>query len=256
MKRFQVISCMVCLLLAVVLLAPCALAGFCTFTCPSTGKSFSCAYNKCGKQTVSLLCPHCNKIHQSTGIFSCSWVETARREPTTEAEGQITYTCSSCNKTKTEIIPKLEPVNPDECTHDWQETGRTEPTTEEAGAVTYKCSICGKSRSEVLPKLEPEECIHDWKETDRTSPTETTPGQTTYTCSKCGEVRTETIPPVRPPYSGTFMNWLGSVVGLFNMTLNSIMGFDALRLHVGVLVFLVMFSLLAKLIRQGRKGRL
>ena len=255
MKRFRVISCVVCFLLAAVLLTPCALAGTCIFKCPSTGKSLSCSNSKCGKQTVTVLCAHCNKMHQFTGTFSCSWVETARREPTTEAEGQITYTCSSCGKTKTETIPKLEPVNPDECTHDWQETGRTEPTTEAPGAVTYQCFICGKSRSEVLPKLEPEECTHDWKETDRTSPTETTPGQIIYTCSKCGEVKTEAIP-VRPQYNGTFMNWLGSVVGLFNMTLNSIIGFDALRLHVGVLVFLAMFSLLAKLIWQGRKGRL
>ncbi len=57
-------------------------------------------------------------------------------------------------------------------------------------------------------------------------------------------------------YEGNFLNWLGSVLGLFNMTLNSIMGLPALRLFAGVLVFLTMFSLLAQLIRQGRKGRL
>lgn len=57
-------------------------------------------------------------------------------------------------------------------------------------------------------------------------------------------------------YEGNFINWLGSVIGLFNMTLNSIMGFAPSRLFVGVLVFLAMFSLLAKLLRQGRKGRL
>lgn len=57
-------------------------------------------------------------------------------------------------------------------------------------------------------------------------------------------------------YEGNFLNWLGSILGLFNMTLNSIIGFPALRLFVGVLVFLMMFSLLAKLLRQGRKGRL
>ena len=55
-------------------------------------------------------------------------------------------------------------------------------------------------------------------------------------------------------YEGNFLNWL--VLGLFNMTLNRIMGLPALRLFAGVLVFLMMFSLLAKLIRQGRRGRL
>lgn len=139
--------------------------------------------------------------------------------------------------------------------HDWQETGRTEPTTEAAGAVTYQCSVCGKSKSEALPKLEPEECTHDWVETDRRGPTETTPGQIIYTCSKCGEVKTEGIP-VKPVYDEIFMNWLGSVVRLFNMTLDRILGITALQLYAGVLVFLVMFSLLAKLIQQGRRGRL
>ena len=57
-------------------------------------------------------------------------------------------------------------------------------------------------------------------------------------------------------YEGNFLNWLSSVLGLFNMTLNRIMGLPALRLFAGVLVFLTMFSLLAKLIRQGRRGRL
>ena len=51
-------------------------------------------------------------------------------------------------------------------------------------------------------------------------------------------------------YEGNFLNWLGSVLGLFNMTLNSIMGLPALRLFAGVLVFLTMFSLLAQLLQQ------
>lgn len=57
-------------------------------------------------------------------------------------------------------------------------------------------------------------------------------------------------------YDGFYINWLGSVVRLFNMTLNRIIGFPALRLFVGVQVFLLIFGLLAKLIQQGRKGRL
>ena len=55
---------------------------------------------------------------------------------------------------------------------------------------------------------------------------------------------------------GYFVNWLGSVLSLFNMTLNRIMGLVPSRLYVGTLVFLTMFSLLAHLIRQGRKGKL
>ena len=57
-------------------------------------------------------------------------------------------------------------------------------------------------------------------------------------------------------YEGTFLNWLGSVLGLFNMTMNEILGFPATEFFTGALVFMTMFSLLAKLIQQGRKGRL
>lgn len=57
-------------------------------------------------------------------------------------------------------------------------------------------------------------------------------------------------------YEGSFVNWLGSVVGLFNMTMNEIIGFPATEFFSGVLVFMTIFSLLAKLIQQGRKGKL
>lgn len=263
MKRFRVVSCAICFLLAAIALMPCALAAeevpfSILLTCPATLQSYRFSIGKCGRvSNITVGCRICKGSHfYSSLTFPHDWQETSRIEPTTEVEGTITYTCTCCGTTKTEQIPKLEPVNPDECTHDWQETGRIEPTIDEAGAVTYKCSICGKSRSEVLPKLEPEECIHDWQETSRIEPSGTTPGQIIYTCSKCGEVRIETISPVRPPYDGTFTNWLGSVLGLFSMTLNHIMGFRALQMFVGVLVFLIMFSLLAKLVRQGRRGRL
>ena len=96
--------------------------------------------------------------------------------------------------------------------------------------------------------------------------TTTAPGLITYTCSHCGDTRTEEIsilPPDPPDPPGPpalddvlFVNWLGSVLSLFSMTLDSIIGFPALRLFAGVLVFLMMFSLLAKLLRQGRRGQL
>lgn len=261
MKRFQSISYAVFFLLVIAVLTPCAEAYpeyYSTqVTCSYCKKVFGINDVRCGRfYSLGVLCPFCSNIGFYTIIFPDHvWLETSRTEPTTEVEGSITYTCSRCSETKTESIPKLEPVNPDECTHDWQETGRIEPTTDEAGAVTYKCSICGKSRSEVLPKLEPEECSHDWQETSRIEPSGTTPGQIIYTCSKCGSTKIETIP-VKPEYDGTFMNWLSSVLGLFSMTLDHIMGFRALQMFVGVLVFLIMFSLLAKLLQQGRRGRL
>ena len=52
-------------------------------------------------------------------------------------------------------------------------------------------------------------------------------------------------------YEGNFLNWLSSVLGLFNMTLNRIMGLPALRLFAGVLVFLMMFFFFYFLFLQG-----
>lgn len=217
MKRFWVINCVICFLLAAVVLMPCALAAeeyifVGTATCPRCRFELSSTRSSCGKSVVFDQCPKCKNYSNFTFFCPCIWLETSRTEPTTEEEGIITYTCPSCGETKTESISKLEPVVPDECAHEWEETGRIEPT-------------------------------------------ETTPGKIMYVCPRCGSMKTESLS-VKPEYNGTFMNWLGSVLGLFNMTLNSIMGLPALRLFAGVLVFLTMFSLLAQLLRQGRKGRL
>lgn len=50
--------------------------------------------------------------------------------------------------------------------------------------------------------------------------------------------------------------WLINVVTLFSDTLAAICRVPVLRLFLGVLLFLMVFSLQAYLIRQGRKGKL
>ena len=101
--------------------------------------------------------------------------------------------------------------------HQWSIASSEAPTTEKEGYINYLCDFCGATATEILPVLPPE-------------PTD--------------------------PDLIVYMNWLSSVLGLFSMTLNSIMSFRALQMFVGVLVFLIMFSLLAKLLQQGRRGRL
>lgn len=101
--------------------------------------------------------------------------------------------------------------------HNWEIFSTQDPTTETEGYITYFCFCCTATETVVLPVLPPE-------------PTD--------------------------PDLIVYMNWLSSVLGLFSMTLNHIMGFRALQMFVGVLVFLIMFSLLAKLLQQGRRGRL
>lgn len=257
MKKVRVVRCLICFLFVVVLLTPCALAASSklytvSFRCSSC-RSIRSVNMPCGCSSISVRCSNCGTSDIYYDLFPHIWQETGRIEPTAESEGSIAYECSRCRETKSESIPKLEPDPPEECVHNWVETDRTEPTTESEGSITYSCFSCGETKSESIPKLE--ECIHKWKETDRIGATTTTPGQITYVCQKCGLVEIKSIP-VRPVYDETFMNWLGSVVRLFNMTMNEIIGFQATEFFTGVLVFMTMFSLLAKLIQQGRRGRL
>lgn len=155
------------------------------------------------------------------------WGEgTVTTEPTCTKDGEKTYTCSRCEKTKTETIPaKGHTVVIDEaveatCT----EPGRTEgshcsvcqtvlvPTqeipakghtevkdpaveatcTEPGHTEGSHCSACGKVlvESQVISALG-----HDWGEgTVTTEPTCIKDGEKTYTCSRCEETKTETIP--------------------------------------------------------------
>ena len=101
---------------------------------------------------------------------------------------------------------------------------------------------------------------HDWNIGSMMRPTSESEGYINYICFSCGIAETVILPVLPPeptdPDLIVYMNWLSSVLGLFSMTLDHIMGLRALQMFVGVLVFLIMFSLLAKLLRQGRRGRL
>ena len=258
MKKVRVISCLMCFLFTVGLLTPGALAASPVLfsvivSCAQCGRNYEVIV-PCGGGSTTSRCNFCSNINYFFDLHPHDWRETGRIEPTAESEGSIAYKCLSCGLTKSVSIPKLEPV---ECPHDWIETGRTEPTFTSEGSITYECSICGTTKNESIPKLE--ECTHTWVETGRTEPTTTKPGFIEYTCSQCGDTKTESIPmlPIKPdPDSISLINWLGSVTGLFNMTVNSIMSFPALRFFAGVAVFLTMFGLLGQLLKQGRKGRL
>ena len=73
------------------------------------------------------------------------WVVTT--EPTYDAAGEKTATCTLCGETKTEEIP---PVS---CEHVWGEWTVTAPATHTAdGEQTRTCTLCGEVETEVLPK--------------------------------------------------------------------------------------------------------
>ncbi len=75
------------------------------------------------------------------------WVVTV--EPTTEAAGEKTATCTLCGETKIEVI---DPI-PVECEHVWGEWTETAKATHTAdGEQTRTCTLCDEVETEVLPK--------------------------------------------------------------------------------------------------------
>ena len=70
------------------------------------------------------------------------WEETDRTEPTCILAGSVEYTCSSCEKTKTETLPKLG--------HTWDLKQTVQTAYDEEGNIItqgftiYRCSACGE----------------------------------------------------------------------------------------------------------------
>lgn len=145
--------------------------------------------------------------------------------PTCTTPGVKTYTCSVCQKTKTEEIPATghqhtEVRNVKEATckeegytgdtyctdcgeklssgeptakkaHDWDEGKVTiEATCKNTGVKTYTCNNCSETKTEVIPMTD-----HIWDNGKvTTKPSCITPGVKTYTCSACQKEKTEKIP--------------------------------------------------------------
>ena len=146
-------------------------------------------------------------------------------KPTCTTSGVKTYTCSVCQKTKTEEIPATghqhtEVRNVKEATckeegytgdtyctdcgeklssgeptakkaHDWDE-GKvtTEATCKNTGVKTYTCNNCSETKTEVIPMTD-----HIWDNGKvTTKPSCITPGIKTYTCTVCQKTKIEEIP--------------------------------------------------------------
>ncbi len=65
------------------------------------------------------------------------------KEPTCTEEGEKVFTCSLCNKTKTESVEKEA--------HTYKEEVTKEPTFDEEGEKTFTCEICGDLYTESIP---------------------------------------------------------------------------------------------------------
>ena len=107
--------------------------------------------------------------------------------PATETtEGVKTYTCSVCNHTKTETVPKLSHTHSLSKDYSKDETGHW-----------HTCLGCDE-------KVDFEAHTED-SGTVTVQPTETSTGVMTYYCSVCGyEMRTEEIPAITPEHTHSY----------------------------------------------------
>ena len=100
---------------------------------------------------IETVCSNCGEVI-ATKVIPATGEHTwdngkVTTEPTETTPGIRTYTCKSCGKTKTEVIPATGPH-----THVWDEgTVTVAPTETTPGVRTYTCTVCGQTRTEIIP---------------------------------------------------------------------------------------------------------
>ena len=113
------------------------------------------------------------------------------KQPTCTSEGTKTKTCTKCNATVTETIPKTS--------HKYVDTV-VAPTCTVDGYTLHKCSVCGTSYKDNTTKA----TGHSYGNSVVTKqPTCTSEGTKTKTCTKCNATVTETIPKTSHKYADT-----------------------------------------------------
>ena len=113
------------------------------------------------------------------------------KQPTCTSEGTKTKTCTKCNATVTETIPKTS--------HKYADTV-VAPTCTTDGYTLHKCSVCGTSYKNSTTKA----TGHNYGNSVVTKqPTCTSEGTKTKTCTKCNATVTETIPKTSHKYADT-----------------------------------------------------
>ena len=113
------------------------------------------------------------------------------KQPTCTSEGTKTKTCTQCNATVTETIPKTS--------HKYADTV-VAPTCTADGYTLHKCSVCGTSYKDNTTKA----TGHSYGNSVVTKqPTCTSEGTKTKTCTKCNVTVTETIAKLSHSYTTT-----------------------------------------------------
>ena len=240
--------------------AACEEEGVMTYTCtvcrekktekiPATGHQHTEVRNKaeatCTKEgyTGDTYCTDCGeKLSSGESIARTAHVwdkGTVTEKADCKKEGTMTYTCTVCQATKMEPIPKTE--------HVYGEKETKEATCTEDGYILSVCAACGEEKKEILPKTGHQHtevrnkaeatCIregytgdtyckdcgtelsagqviqkkaHEWTKTATVQPTYTAEGYILYTCNTCQETKKESIRQLSYPVAGTRYTVSGS----------------------------------------------
>ncbi len=139
-------------------------------------------YNPSVAKTYKLTCGCTSHTYGSTVVT---------KQPTCTAEGTAIKTCTKCNATVTETIPKTS--------HKYADTV-VAPTCTTGGYTLHKCSVCGTSYKDSTTKA----TGHSYGNSVVTKQsTCTSEGTKTKTCTKCNATVTETIPKTSHKYADT-----------------------------------------------------
>ena len=115
----------------------------------------------------------------SSSKCSHDWVVTDSVDADCQKEGSISYACSKCGKTKTEVVAKTD--------HSYVLVSETEGDCRNRATQEFKCEVCGETYSE-----EGEFGDHSYELTeDSKDATCTEDGVLTYVCTVCGDTYTE-----------------------------------------------------------------
>ena len=139
-------------------------------------------YNPSVAKTYKFTCGCTNHTYGSAVIT---------KQPTCTSEGTAIKTCTKCNATVTETIPKTS--------HKYADTV-VAPTCTADGYTLHKCSVCGTSYKDNTTKA----TGHSYGNSVVTKqPTCTSEGTAIKTCTKCNATVTETIPKTSHKYADT-----------------------------------------------------
>ncbi len=137
-------------------------------------------YTSTGNAQHSRTCSACGHVETTNHNWNSG---TINKHPSCKETGERTYTCSTCNATKTEILSKTND-------HNYSAWSKVNDTTHKR-----TCSVCQNV----------ETANHNWDSGTITKPTSCKEaGEKKFTCTTCSAVKTETIAKLT---THTYGNW-------------------------------------------------